>query len=86
MLATLELLDKALQIKPANQWANQFGITRQTISKAKERGRLSPLLAGQFAIEIGEDAVKWIAAAALEAEQDSPMIKRLRATLALHKP
>lgn len=86
MLGTLDLLTQALEIKPANQWANQLGITRQSISKAKERGRLSPSIASALATNIGADPVYWTAVAASEAEPDGPLKEQLRKALMRQKP
>ncbi len=47
------------------------------------RGRLSPVLAGNIAMDLGEDASKWMAVAALEAERESPLRDRLRERLLL---
>lgn len=45
---------------------------------AKKQGRLSPALAGNFAMELGEDLEHWMAIAALEAEKDSELLARLK--------
>lgn len=78
MTATIELLDKALQMKHAAAWARDLNLTRATFSMAKKQGRLSPVLAGNLAIELGEDPVQWIAVAALEAERETEQLTRLR--------
>lgn len=83
MPSTIELLSKALDIKRAAHWCEDLNIDLSTISKAKQRGRLSPTLAGSFAIELGEDAMQWVAIAALEAEPDSELLRRLY-TASLH--
>lgn len=78
MQTTMELFDKAMEVKHAAAWARDLNITRQTFSMAKKQGRLSPVLAGNFAIELGEDAEHWIAVAALEAEKDCELLARLK--------
>lgn len=78
MTKTIELLDKALHIKRASDWAKAFNIDRSTLSQAKKVGRLSPVLAGNLAIELGENAEHWMAIAAMEAEKDSPLLERLK--------
>jgi hypothetical protein len=44
----------------------------------KKRDYLSPALAGEFAIDLGEIAKQWMITAALETERDSPINQRLR--------
>lgn len=78
MQKSIQLLEKALQMQPAASWANQLNITRQTFTNAKRAERLSPALAGNLAIELGEDPEHWIAIAAIEAEKNSPLLERLR--------
>jgi hypothetical protein len=78
MAHTLELLEKALTVKRAAHWCDEFNIDLSTISKAKQRGRLSPTLAGNFAMKLGEDPAQWIAIAALEAEPQSTLLDALK--------
>lgn len=78
MPETKELLEKALETKHAAEWARQFNIDRSTIAHAKRIGRLSPTLAGSIAIELGESPERWIAIAALEAEQENELLSRLK--------
>lgn len=77
MTQTMELFAKALERQNAAAWARTFNITPSAFSQAKKQGRLSPVLAGNFAIELGEDPEHWIAIAALEAEKDSELLARL---------
>ena len=86
MTKTLELLDKALKTQSASEWSRRYNLTPATFTNAKTRGRLSPALAGNLAIDLGEDAQHWMAIAAIEAERESPLLERLKNTLALHKP
>lgn len=79
MHTTMDLFDKALEIKHAAAWARDLNVTRAAFSMAKKHGRLSPVLAGNFAIELGENPEHWIAVAALEAEKDSELLTRLKA-------
>lgn len=78
---TIELLDKALEMRNASQWCKRFNVTRGTITNAKKRGRLSPTLAGVFAMEMGADPIYWAAVAAAEAEPPGPLRERLEASL-----
>lgn len=82
MQTTLNLLEKALQIAPMPVWTEKFKLTRNAISTAKSSGRLTPVLAGHFAIELHEDPQKWITQAVIEGEKASPakeqLIKQLR--------
>lgn len=49
----------------------ELGFNPTAISKAKAYGRLSPVLAGRVAETLGEDAIKWIALAAIENAKNS---------------
>lgn len=78
MTNTMQLFEKALSVKHAAAWARDLNLTRATFSMAKKQGRLSPVLAGNFAMELGEDPEHWVAIAALEAEKDSELLARLK--------
>jgi hypothetical protein len=78
MTSTMELLSKALDVKRASRWCEQLDLDISTLAQAKKRGRLSPTLAGNFAIELGESPEHWIAIAAIEAEKETPLLKRLK--------
>lgn len=82
---TKDLLLKALEAKKAATWCRDFNITKGAISKAKERGRLSPTLASVFAMELGADPIFWAAVAAAEAEPPGPLRQRLEETLSRQK-
>ena len=75
----MDLFDAAIQKDTAAGWASRLNITRQTFSNAKKAGRLSPALAGNLAIELGEDAEHWVAIAAIEAEKKTALLERLKA-------
>lgn len=77
MKTTVELMQKALTIKSAAEWARHLGITRGLFTNAKNRGNLSPIVAGEIAGEIGEDPAKWIVIATLETGRDSACKERL---------
>lgn len=78
MPKTIELLNKALEKKTASEWARLFNIVPSTITNARTKGKLSPALAGNFAIELGEDAEHWMLAANLENEREALLMDRLR--------
>lgn len=78
MKTTMELFAKALTKQHASAWARDFNITPETFSMAKKQGRLSPVLAGNIAAELGEDPIEWVALAALEAQKDTEQLARLR--------
>lgn len=82
---TLELLSAALKKQKAAAWCRQLNITEAAMSTAKKRGRLSPTLAGNLALEMGADAVFWTAVAAAEAEPPGPLRERLERSLSRHK-
>jgi len=79
MPQTIDLLNKALEIKTASEWARLFNIVPSAITNARRAGRVSPALAGNFAIELGEDAERWMLAAQLESKQEIQLMDRLRA-------
>ncbi len=81
MTSTIELLQRALEKKSASDWSRDYNITPGTFTNAKKIGRLSPMLAGNLAIDLGENAGEWMAIAAIEAERESPLRDRLRASL-----
>ncbi len=78
MQTTMELFEKALTVQRAADWAREFNLTRGALSIAKKQRRLSPVLAGNFAIKLGEDPEHWVAIAALEAEPESTLLQRLK--------
>lgn len=81
MQTTMHLLDKALSVQRAAAWARDLNISEAAMSVAKKRGRLSPTLAGTLAEKLHEDATRWTALAAVEAEPESPMKTKLLKTL-----
>jgi hypothetical protein len=81
---TIDLLREALKKQRAAAWCRQLNITEAALSTAKKRGRLSPTLAGVFALEIGADPVFWTAVAAAEAEPPGPLRERLERSLSGH--
>lgn len=78
MPQTIDLLNKALEIKTASEWARLFNIVPSAITNARRAGRVSPALAGNLAIELGEDAERWMLAAQLESKQEIQLMDRLR--------
>lgn len=78
MHQTLDLLTKALAKQSASAWARSLNITPSALTNARARGRLSPALAGNLAIDLGENPEHWIAVAALEAEPESELLARLK--------
>jgi hypothetical protein len=78
MPKTLELLQKALEIKTKSEWARCLNIMPSVFTRAAHEGRLSPALAGNLAIEIGEDAGQWMIAAMMESKQEAALINRLQ--------
>lgn len=85
MQNTMQLLDKALKFQKAARWCEALNLDPSVISQARKRGNLSPALAGNLAIELGEDAEHWIAVAAIEGEKDSPLLQRLKRSQALRR-
>ena len=87
MQNTMQLLEKALSVKSAAEWHKHLNLSRNTLHTAKNRGNLSPAIAGALAEELGEDAAAWMVIAALEGERESScktrMIKKFIAGSAL---
>lgn len=82
---TIELLNRALEKQSAAAWCRAMNVGRATLAVAKKRGRLSPTLAGNIAMEIGADPIYWTAVAAAEAEPPGPLRDRLEKSIARHK-
>lgn len=85
MITTMKLLDQALEQKTASDWARDLGLHRNALNNAKNRGHVSPAIAGALAEKMGADPEQWIVIAALESERDSAcktrMLKRLTANV-----
>ena len=77
MSETMKLLEKALLVQNGADWARELGISRTAFSLAKNRGHMSPAIAGAVAEKLGYDAMQWIAVAALESEKDSSCKSRM---------
>jgi hypothetical protein len=77
MTKTMELLSHALEKQRASAWARELNLSDSAIPQARKRGRLSPVLAGNLAMKLGENPEHWIAVAALEAEPESELLTRL---------
>lgn len=78
MPKTLELLQRALEIKTKSEWARTLNIMPSVFTRAGHEGRLSPAVAGNLAMELGEDPEPWMIAAMLENKQEAALIDRLR--------
>lgn len=79
-MKTLDLLDQALAINPSpKHWCDELKLKRTALNVARNRGHLSPVIAGGLAMKLGEDAQKWIAIAALETTPASPLLEQLKA-------
>lgn len=77
MRTTLDLLRRVLEEQTNVSLALKLHVYSSAFSKARERGPLSPILAGQVACQLGEDVVYWTAIAALEAERPGPARDKL---------
>lgn len=85
---TMNLLAQALELKSVPEWTKELGLSKQALYNAKERGHLSPAIAGALADVMGQDPKDWIVIAALESERDSAckerMLKRVRKLTSLY--
>jgi hypothetical protein len=82
MQSTLTLLDKALAIAPMPVWAQRLGVHRNALRNARASGHLTPVLAGNLALELQENPEHWIAVAVVEGEKPSPAKDALAKRLA----
>ena len=71
MQNTMNLLDAALKQKPAPVWHEELKLSRNALHTARNRGHLSPAIAGVLAEKLGQDVNRWIVIAALESERES---------------
>jgi plasmid maintenance system antidote protein VapI len=79
---TLDILSRAVQDAGSSAiLARALKVDQSTLAKARERGRVSPTLAGQLAQRLGEDPTRWIALAALEAEPATIAREKLKRVL-----
>lgn len=87
MQTTMNLLDRALKVAPMPEWAERLSVHRNALRNARDRGHLTPVLAGNLALELNEDPAKWITLAVLEGEKASPakemLLKRLKRSVML---
>ncbi|ATA56532.1 hypothetical protein CKY39_27320 [Variovorax boronicumulans] len=87
MQTTLNLLDAAVKVQGLSDWAARLGLSKRALYTARDRGHLSPAIAGALAEELGQDPKEWIVLAALESERDSAcktrMVKRMAKSLML---
>lgn len=77
MQNTMDLLDSALKLHSAAEWHKQLDLSRNALHSARQRGNLSPSIAGALAEALGEDPQKWIVIAALEGERESACKTRM---------
>lgn len=77
MKHTMNLLETALEMKNVAEWTKELGLSKQALYNAKERGHLSPAIAGALADVLGQDPRDWIVIAALESERDSACKTRM---------
>lgn len=90
MQTTMNLLEQAITTIPIAELTRKLGLSRQALYTAKDRGHLSPAIAGAIAEEMGQDSKDWIVIAALESERDSAckdrMLKRWKNIKNLYLP
>lgn len=88
MQSTLNLLERALAVAPMPEWTERLKVHRNALRNAKTSGHLTPVLAGNLALELNEDPAKWITLAVLEGEKASPakdmLLKRLKRSVMLY--
>jgi hypothetical protein len=77
MQTTMNLLSEAMKVKGLSDWADDLGLSKRALYTAKDRGHLSPAIAGALADELGQDVKTWIVVAALESERESACKTRM---------
>jgi len=77
MQGTIQLLDAALKQHPTPYWHEKLGLSRNALYNARDRGNLSPAIAGALADAMGLDPQPWIVIAALEGEKESQCKTRM---------
>lgn len=77
MQTTMNLLEAALKVHPAAVWHEKLELSKNALHAAKNRGHLSPAIAGALAEELGEPVERWVAIAAIESERDSACKSRM---------
>jgi len=77
MQTTMNLLDQALLMQPVPYWTDRLKLSRSALHVARNRGNLSPAIAGALAEELGQDPKQWIVVAALESERESACKERM---------
>ena len=70
-MKSIDLLDKALKSASAAEWQRRLGLSDAALYMARNRGSLSPAVAGALAEQLGEDVDHWVIVAALEGERES---------------
>lgn len=75
--SSVKLLEKALELRSAQEWSKRLGLGSKTIYAAKYRQQLSPALAWTLAEELGEDPAPWVMAAVVEGERDAKLKEKL---------
>jgi hypothetical protein len=78
MNQTMKLLEKALEKQSIPAWTKELKLSRDVLAQSKNKGHLSPTLAGAIAESIGLDAITWIAVAAIESARDSACTARMK--------
>lgn len=81
MKTTLDLLTLGEATAPSRSaLAKELRLSRNALKQARDRGRLSPVIAGKLAKRLNLPVLEWMAIAALESEPDmegTDDIKRL---------
>lgn len=92
---SLDLLDRALaSAESERELSRSLGLAANSLSTARQRGRLSPGVAASLAARLGENVLVWTLVAVMESERSEAVRKNLRAlqrqaiapaTAALHR-
>lgn len=89
MQSTLNLLGEAEKQKNLSEWARELGLSTRALYTARDRGHLSPAVAGAMAEKLGKNVEGWVFIAAVESEKDSAckerMMKRARQITSLYR-
>lgn len=82
MQTTMDLLQRATTIQPSDaEWCRNLGVSRTTLTVARTRGHLTPIVAGAIAQRLELDPIEWTARAAIEAAPESSLKSMMSRTL-----
>lgn len=78
MQQTMNLLAEATKTgKSLADWTRELGLSDKALYTARDRGHLSPAIAGAIAEKLGKNVEGWVYIAAMESEKESACKQRM---------